>query len=68
MARALSLILLLSLCLLVSCRSSKNKTQVLRPKTHKIWPAGNKYVIDIPVGARHIRLLKRRTTKMETLR
>jgi hypothetical protein len=48
--------------LLLSCASSGEK--VVKPKTHKMWARGNRYVIDIPVGARHIRLFERKRTKM----
>ncbi|MBS1949942.1 MAG: hypothetical protein OJF59_002417 [Cytophagales bacterium] len=60
--------LILLAVLLTSCHSSKTSTKVLRPKTHNVWPAGNKYLIDIPVGVRHIHLFKRRTTKTQTLK
>lgn len=52
-------IFLLILLLTQSCRSS----EVVKPKTHKVWPKGNKYVIDVPVGNRHIRLFERKRTK-----
>ncbi len=53
------LLLMFSVC---SCRSMKG-TKVTKPKTHKIGAKGNKYLIDIPVGVRHIHLFERRRTK-----
>ncbi len=46
-----------------SCGSSGKGTKVVKPKTHKVWARGNKYVIDIPVGARRIQLFERKRTK-----
>jgi hypothetical protein len=54
--------LLLTGMLLLSCAAGGEK--VVKPRTHKIFPRGNKYVIDIPVGTRHIQLFKRKRTKM----
>lgn len=54
--------ILIGCLLLISCASSGEK--VVKPRTHKMWARGNKYVIDIPVGARHIRLFERKRTKM----
>jgi len=48
--------------LLFSCASSGER--VVRPRTHKMWAKGNHYVIDIPVGTRHIRMFERKRTKM----
>lgn len=59
MARAF--FFLLSICLLASC--SSRGTKVVKPKTHKVWANGNKYLIDIPVGTRHIHLFERKRTK-----
>ncbi|MBS1507484.1 MAG: hypothetical protein JSS79_12625 [Bacteroidetes bacterium] len=50
-----------------SCGSSKG-TKVLRPKTHTVWPKGHKYLIDIPVGTRHIHIWERRRTKTVTMK
>jgi hypothetical protein len=36
----------------------------VKPRTHKMWARGNRYVIDIPVGARHIRMFERKRTKI----
>lgn len=36
---------------------------VVKPRTHKVWAKGNRYVIDIPVGNRHIRIIERKRTK-----
>jgi hypothetical protein len=55
-------ILMVSTLLLFSCASTGEK--VVKPKTHKMWAKGNRYVIDIPVGVRHIRLFERKRTKM----
>ncbi len=55
-------IAMVSTLLLFSCASSGEK--VVKPKTHKMWARGNRYVIDIPLGARHIRLFERKRTKM----
>jgi len=52
----------MSSLLLFSCASSGEK--VVRPRTHKMWARGNRYVIDIPVGARHIQLFERKRTKL----
>src|SRR6185369_7205627 len=51
-----------------SCKSSKGNTKVLKPKYHKVWAKGNKYLIDIPVGTRHIHLFERRRTKAVTMK
>jgi hypothetical protein len=56
------LLVLFSGLLLLSCSSSG--TKVVKPRTHKMWSKGNKYVIDIPVGNRHIRMFERKRTKM----
>lgn len=56
------IILLLGAFLLFSCGSSG--TKVVKPRTHKMWAKGNRYVIDIPVGNRHIRMFERKRTKM----
>jgi hypothetical protein len=61
------IILLLALLATASC-SSRGGTRVLKPKYHKTWPHGNKYVIDIPVGVRHIHLFERRRTKTVTMK
>jgi len=45
-----------------SCRMFTG-TKVLKPKTHKVWAKGNKYLIDIPIGARHLHLFERKRTK-----
>lgn len=54
-------IFFLGFVILCSCASSGEK--VVKPRTHKMWAKGNKYVIDIPVGARHIQLFERKRTK-----
>jgi hypothetical protein len=41
---------------------------VLKPKYHKVWAKGNKYLIDIPVGTRHIHLFERRRTKTVSMK
>jgi hypothetical protein len=51
------------LCSLLFTACASSGERVVKPKTHKIWPAGNRYVIDIPVGARHIRFIERKRTK-----
>jgi len=56
------LIVTLSTLLLFSCAASGEK--VVKPRTHKMWAKGNRYVIDIPVGARHIRMFERKRTRM----
>jgi len=63
-------LLLLSFLILgiSSCKSSNGSTKVLKPKYHKVWAKGNKYVIDIPVGTRHIHLFERRRTKMVSMK
>jgi hypothetical protein len=57
-----SIFVLISSLLLLCCSSSG--TKVVKPRTHKIWAKGNRYVIDIPVGNRHIRMLERKRTKI----
>ena len=47
---------------LSSCGSSKNTTEVVKPRYHHTW-AKNRYRIDIPIGARHIRMFERKRTK-----
>lgn len=58
-----SALFLLLLFFAFSCSSKNTSTKVIKPKTHKIWAKGNKYVIDIPVGTRHIHLFERKKTK-----
>jgi hypothetical protein len=60
--------LIIILVCISSCSSSKGGTKVLRPKYHKVWAKGNKYLIDIPVGVRHIHLFERRRTKIVTMK
>ncbi|HLZ17328.1 MAG TPA: hypothetical protein VKQ08_09825 [Cyclobacteriaceae bacterium] len=62
------LVLLLIVGCSGSCASQKGGTKVLRPRYHKVWAKGNKYLIDIPVGARHIRLFERRRTKVVSMK
>jgi hypothetical protein len=51
-------------CLLATgCTSAQHTTDVVKPKYHRA-PVTNKWVIDIPVGARHIRFLERKRTKV----
>ncbi len=59
----LPLVIVIATLSVCSCSSSKDGTKVLKPKTHKIWAKGNKYLIDIPVGVRHIHLFERKRTK-----
>ncbi|HCW05975.1 MAG TPA: hypothetical protein DGG95_01270 [Cytophagales bacterium] len=47
----------------IGCSSKSSSTKVVKPKTHRIWAKGNKYLIDIPVGTRHIHLFERKRTK-----
>ncbi|GIL21490.1 MAG: hypothetical protein BroJett042_00030 [Bacteroidota bacterium] len=59
--RLLLIMLLVSGCSLLD----KGKGQkVVKPRTHKVWAKGNRYLIDIPVGNRHIRMFERKRTKM----
>ncbi|HTH56550.1 MAG TPA: hypothetical protein VL728_10940 [Cyclobacteriaceae bacterium] len=58
----LALVMLCSV-FLVSCKAPTGGTKVVKPKTHKMWAKGNKYLIDIPIGARHLHLFERRRTK-----
>lgn len=53
---------IISMLLLSSCIGSGER--VVKPRTHKMWARGNRYVIDIPVGARHIRMIERKRTRM----
>ncbi len=48
---------------MLSCGSSQNTTAVLKPRYHHI-SATRRWRIDIPVGARHIRLLERKRTQI----
>ncbi|MBL7861760.1 MAG: hypothetical protein JNJ65_11410 [Cyclobacteriaceae bacterium] len=48
--------------LVMACGSSGQR--VVKPKTHKVWARGNRYLIDIPIGARHIHLVERKRTKL----
>lgn len=60
-------ILLVAFCLLLfSCASSGER--VVKPRTHKMWAKGHRYVIDIPVGVRHIHLFERKRTRMMRVR
>jgi alpha-tubulin suppressor-like RCC1 family protein len=56
------ILLWVSSILLLGCSSSG--TKVVKPRGHKVWAKGNRYVIDIPVGNRHIRMLERKRTKV----
>ncbi|MBN8575909.1 MAG: hypothetical protein KF775_14105 [Cyclobacteriaceae bacterium] len=52
------------LLLFVSACGTVGKGQkVVKPRTHKMWAKGNRYVIDIPVGNRHIQMFERKRTK-----
>jgi hypothetical protein len=48
--------------IVMACGSSNQR--VVKPKTHKVWARGNRYLIDIPIGARHIHLVERKRTKL----
>lgn len=48
--------------ILIGCGSSSQK--VVKPRTHKVWAKGNRYVIDIPIGNRHIQLIERKRTRL----
>ncbi|MCW5910937.1 MAG: hypothetical protein KIT62_07675 [Cyclobacteriaceae bacterium] len=50
--------------LVSSCGLLGKGEKVVKPRTHKVWARGNRYVIDIPVGNRHIRMFERKRTKM----
>ena len=41
----------------------KNSTAVVRPRYHMTSPK-NRWLVDIPIGARHIRILERKRTKV----
>jgi PBP1b-binding outer membrane lipoprotein LpoB len=56
------ILVILGALLLLSCASAGEK--VVKPRTHKMWARGNRYVIDIPVGTRHIRMFERKRTKI----
>ncbi len=52
---------------LTSCGSSKGTTEVVKPRYHHTW-AKNRYRIDIPIGARHIRMFERKRTKTVSMK
>ena len=52
---------------MTSCGSSKGTTEVVKPRYHHTW-AKNRYRIDIPVGARHIRMFERKRTKTVSMK
>ena len=52
---------------LLSCGSSQGTTKVLKPRYHNILPT-KRWRIDIPIGARHIRLLERKRTQIVKMR
>jgi hypothetical protein len=56
-------LVLLLICVLSISACASSGEKVVKPRTHKMWARGNKYVIDIPVGARHIQLIERKRTK-----
>jgi uncharacterized protein YceK len=58
----------LILLMLGGCGSSRNTTTVVQPRSYKVWPKGNKYRINIRVGARRIQLLERKRTKKVRMR
>lgn len=58
--------LFLFLCTCLACSSSGKK--VVKPRYHHMWAKGNKYLIDIPVGNRHIRLFQRKRTKAVSMK
>ncbi len=63
MKKVFPLLMLLATLLVVSCGSSKHTTAVVKPRYHHTWPT-NRYRVDVPVGARHIRFLERKRTKV----
>ncbi len=46
-----------------SCGSSQKSTPVVKPRYHHVWPI-HRWRIDVPLGARHIRFLERKRTKV----
>ncbi len=46
-----------------SCGATQNTTSVVKPRYHHI-SATKRWRIDIPIGARHIRFLERKRTKI----
>ena len=50
-----------------SCGSSKGSTEVVKPRYHHTW-AKNRYRIDIPIGARHIRMFERKRTRTVSMK
>ena len=46
-----------------SCGTFQKTTPVVKPRYHHVWPT-NRWRIDLPVGARHIRVLERKRTKI----
>jgi hypothetical protein len=57
------LLAMLGAACLDSCRSTGHTTKVVKPRYHQT-SAKNQWRIDIPVGARHIRLLERKKIKV----
>jgi hypothetical protein len=53
---------------LMSCsvfsKNSGSTTKVVRPKYHKTGPKDHQWLVDIPVGARHIRFFERKRTQV----
>jgi hypothetical protein len=58
---------ILAAAIISSCGSSKGTTEVVKPRYHHTW-AKNRYRIDIPIGARHIRMFERKRTKTVNMR
>jgi hypothetical protein len=54
---------LLAISGLTSCSAVQRTTAVVKPRYHNTSPK-NRWRIDIPVGARHIRFLERKRTKV----
>jgi hypothetical protein len=63
MTKGILILILILICLLLCLGCSSSGTKVTKPRYHKVWARENKYIIDIPVGNRHIQLFERKRTK-----
>ncbi len=62
--KKISLLFLMLLSLeMSSCASFQKTTAVVKPRYHQVWPT-HRWRIDVPLGARHIRFLERKRTKI----
>jgi hypothetical protein len=67
MRKVCFLFVILAAAVISSCGSSRGTTEVTKPRYHHTW-AKNRYRIDIPIGARHIRLFERKRTRTVSMK